>query len=147
MKYKPNLVKRVLATLIDYSLWVLIIFQYIHLFGTETEKTIQVTGWTAFPLLIYWIVYFVIVEGITGGTLGHHIFNLKVLTLDRNKIGLYESFMRRLFDPIDIFIYGIPAFIAVKYTKKNQRLGDLVAGTIIVDLNDAEQVRTSSLLS
>jgi uncharacterized RDD family membrane protein YckC len=44
-----------------------------------------------------------------------------------------------LLDPIDILFYGIPAIIAIKNSDKHQRLGDMWAKTIVVDIKDAEQ--------
>jgi uncharacterized RDD family membrane protein YckC len=44
-----------------------------------------------------------------------------------------------LIDPVDFFIYAIPAIIAIKNTDKKQRLGDLWAKTIVVDTCDPEQ--------
>ena len=47
--------------------------------------------------------------------------------------------MGRSLDPIDILIYGIPAIIAIKNSDKNQRIGDMWAKTIVVDMDDEEQ--------
>jgi uncharacterized RDD family membrane protein YckC len=82
---------------------------------------------------------FVVIEGIDGATLGHHLFKLKVVKLNGERIGLREALKRHLLDGIDLFFYGIPAFITIRNTEKHQRIGDLWAKTFVIDLNDPDQ--------
>ncbi len=74
-----------------------------------------------------------------GATPGHHGFNLKVLTLDRKEIAFKQALKRHLLDPIDILLYGIPALIAINNSEKHQRIGDMWAGTIVIDTADPDQ--------
>ena len=138
---KPNLKKRIFATLIDYAIYYLIAIIYVTYFGHETEKGGQaVTGWLAWPPILLWLGYFVIMEAQQGATLGHQAMRLKVLTLDYQTISLGHALKRRLTDLIDIFMYGLPAIIAIKNSTFNQRLGDMWAGTIVVDTTDPSQL-------
>lgn len=139
-KYKPNLKKRVLATFYDYGLFFLATSIYVGFFGHDNDEGGRtVSGLLTLPIIIFWFIYFVIIEGFYGATFGHQAFNLKVLKLNRMNIGFSQAFKRHLIDPIDIFIYGIPAIIAIKNSDKHQRLGDMWAKTIIVDTTDREQ--------
>lgn len=139
-KHKPNLKKRIIATLLDYLLFFLVFYMYVSLFGEEVDESKwQVTGWMTLPLFMYWFLYFVVVEGVYGATFGHQSVGLKVLQLNRNKIGISHAFKRHLLDCIDIVFYGIPALIAIKNSEKHQRLGDMWAQTIVVDTSDFEQ--------
>lgn len=141
LMYKPNLKKRILATVIDYGLYLLVFYAYILFLGHENEEGGQsVEGLLALPLILLWVVYFVILEAINGATLGHQIFQLKVLTLQRTNIGISHSLKRHLLDCIDILFYGIPAIIAINVSDKHQRLGDMLANTIVVDLTAPEQI-------
>jgi uncharacterized RDD family membrane protein YckC len=99
----------------------------------------KVEGLMTLPIVTTWFIYFVIVEAIYGATLGHQGLNLKVLTVDRRKIDLSQALKRHLLDPIDILMYGIPGIIAIKNSDKCQRLGDMWAKTIVVDIKDQEQ--------
>jgi uncharacterized RDD family membrane protein YckC len=140
-KYKPNFKKRIFATLFDYGLYLLVFYAYILFFGHENEDGSQsVEGMLALPLLIFWFIYFVVLEAINGATPGHQIFQLKVLTLHRTNISLSHSLKRHLLDIVDILFYGIPAIIAIKSSDKHQRLGDMLANTIVVDISDPEQI-------
>lgn len=139
--YKPNLKKRILATVIDYGLYLLVFYAYILFFGHENEEGGQsVEGLLTLPLFLLWFLYFVVLEAINGATLGYQIFQLKVLTTERSTIGFSHAFKRHLLDCIDILFYGIPAIIAIKSSDKHQRIGDMLANTIVVDLSDPEQI-------
>ena len=139
-KYKTNLKKRIIATLIDYTIIFLFAYLYIEFLGHDKpDGSKEVNGLLALPLFLVWSFYFIVVEAFYGATLAHQGFYLKVLTLDRNEIGIKQALKRHLLDPIDIILYGIPAIIAIKNTDKHQRLGDLWAKTIVIDTKDAEQ--------
>ncbi|HEY0666827.1 MAG TPA: RDD family protein [Sphingobacteriaceae bacterium] len=139
-KFKPNLQKRILATLLDYGIYFLVFYIYVNFLGhanDEGGKTVD--GLLFLPLPITWFCYFIIVESIYGATLGYQAFNLKVVAVNRKLISFRQTLKRHLLDPIDIFFYGIPAIIAIKNSEKHQRIGDMWANTIVIDLTDPEQ--------
>jgi len=88
------------------------------------------------PIFIFWFLYFVVLETVNQATPGHDICKLIVVRSDGQKITLYDSFKRRVVDMIDIGIYGIPALICINKTPKHQRLGDLLADTVVVKKSD-----------
>ena len=142
LTYKTNLKKRYFASLFDYVIVFTLTYFYIDFFGTlnydgEGGKTVH--GLMTLPLFSFWFIYFVVVEAYFGGTLLHLAFNLKVLTLDRRRIEFMQALKRHLVDPIDFFIWGLPAAISIKNSDKHQRLGDMWAKTIVVDILDPEQ--------
>jgi len=142
--YKTNLKKRIIATLIDYAIISIITYLYIELLGDDTpDGSKEVNGLLTLPIFIFWFLYFVVIETFYSATLGHQALYLKVVTVDRKVIGFSQALKRRLLDPIDIIIYGIPAIITIKNTDKHQRLGDLWAKTIIIDTKDIEQTNIS----
>lgn len=137
---KANFPKRIVATLIDYTIFIVLFFLYVSYMGDDNGKGGKtVTGFFALIIPIFWFAYFVLIEALYGATLAHQILGLKVLTLKRNEIELKHAFKRRLLDIIDIYFYGIPALIAIKNSSKHQRIGDMWAGTIVVDTKDPEQ--------
>jgi uncharacterized RDD family membrane protein YckC len=90
--------------------------------------------------IVIWLFYFPIMEGITGQTLGKRIAKIKVVRKDYSKINFVQAFVRRLFDPIDFFpVFGILGVVLASSTKNNQRIGDLIAGTIVIkETNDSQ---------
>jgi uncharacterized RDD family membrane protein YckC len=140
LTYKPNLKKRIIATLLDYALFLIPTFIYIMYFGQDTDEGGKtVSGLMALPIPLAWFIYFVVIESINGATLAHKGLHLRVVTIDRTKIEWTQALKRHLLDPIDILFYGIPAMIAIKNSDKHQRLGDMFAKTIVVDIKDPEQ--------
>ena len=110
------------------------------LLGKRDEGGVmKVEGLTTLPVVIVWFLYFVVVEAFYGATLGHQALNLKVLTVDRKDIEFTQALQRHLLDPIDILLWGIPGIIAIKVSDKHQRIGDMWANTIVVDIKDLEQ--------
>jgi uncharacterized RDD family membrane protein YckC len=139
-KYKTNLKKRIIATILDYSIVLIPTYVYIMFFGHDNDeggKTVD--GLIALPIPIFWFIYLVVVEGFNGATLAHQALYLKVTTFDRKEIQFTQALKRHLLDPVDIFFWGIPGLIAIKNTDKHQRLGDLWAKTIVIDTKDPEQ--------
>ncbi|MCZ4409464.1 RDD family protein [Cryomorphaceae bacterium 1068] len=142
---KPNLGKRFVAGLIDYGLIVLYFILMIYLFGEPNDDGgHSVNGWPAFSILVVWFLLTVGLEQFTGSTLGNKSQRLIV----KPKMGLHknltfgQSFKRHLLDMIDLWPFGLIGILTIKNTEHNQRLGDLWAKTIVLDVTDPEQGRT-----
>ena len=130
--------KRIIASLIDYFLFSLAYAMLLLAFGKEGKfddgrPTIELIGWlNSIPVLL-WILTFPIMESFEGKTVGKKLLKLQVLKLNGTRYTLLDSFKRRICDWIDFALFGLPAFIIANNTSLRQRLGDLWAGTVIVD--------------
>ncbi|MDQ1164746.1 RDD family protein [Flavobacterium sp. SORGH_AS_0622] len=139
---KPNLKKRILAGLIDYSLMfgvVLVMFLY---FGEKTKNGYELQGFPAFFNFLIWFGYMVGFEVKFGATLGNQMFDLQVISIKDSKttsLTLGQSFVRHLFDILDFWFFGLLGILLIKNSTYNQRLGDLCAKTIVIDTKDSEQ--------
>lgn len=134
---KPYLKLRIIATLIDYTIYGILFFVYIYCFGeTKEDGQSVVSGIAALPVFIIWFIYFVVTEAVNGATPGHDICKLKVYKAKGEKLSLSDAFKRRICDPIDIIPYGIPALICISKTEKHQRIGDLLANTFVLKKSD-----------
>lgn len=137
---KPYLKLRSIATLIDYGIFFLLFWVYIDAFGEDTPGGgKEVHGLLALVIPVFWFLYFVVLETVNQATPGHDMCKLKVVKPDGYRISLSDAFKRRICDPIDIFIWGIPALICISKTSKHQRLGDLLANTMVVKATDIEE--------
>ncbi len=137
MEY-PYTSKRIGATLIDYTLVYSLSFYYIFAAGTRNDRgAYEVDGLPAFVPVAFWFVYFIITERFMGGTLGHHIFKLKVVSMDGKDLTFGQVFLRRICDTLEIsWCFGFIAFLLVRSSTYNQRLGDQVAKTRVVGKED-----------
>ena len=100
-------------------------------------------GWLA---LIYFFAiqftYFFILEGLKGATLGKRALKMKVARDDGSPCGMRPSLIRNIlrfvdFAPYILLPYAVGAlFIYGGWPqKKNQRIGDIAAHTVVVDRN------------
>ena len=140
VEYKNYVKLRILATLIDYGIYLFLVIVYIYCLGTKNDEgAMEVNGLLALPVFAFWFLYFVVLETVNQATPGHDICKLIVVRSSGERITLSAAFKRRLIDPIDILFYGIPALICINYTPKYQRIGDLFADTVVVKKGDIAQ--------
>ena len=91
-------------------------------------------------------LYHSLLEGLFGRTLGKKLCGIRVLKADFTPCGLSAGFLRNLLRIVDAFFYYLVAVIALAGTMKWQRLGDLVAETVVVrDAKKDSSVRSLSL--
>lgn len=86
------------------------------------------------PLLL---VYSTLLEAFTGRTPGKMIVGLRVARLDGAPSDLFHAFLRNLLRLLWVTPFG-PAFVildawSLSTTELDQRLGDLAAGTVVID--------------
>ena len=74
------------------------------------------------------ILYVIAFEGAFGWTLGKLIMGVRVVKTDGRRSGFLAAVLRLIFWVIDVFLIGL---IMVLVTKRKQRLGDMVAGTVV----------------
>ena len=134
IKTEPKLLRRTLATIIDYGLYLIFFSWLVTTYGAPNEEggytlNNDPKGWWIF---VVWIIYFPIVESIRGQTLGKLILGLRVVTKNGHPISFGQAFKRHLVDAIDFFFFGIVAFITIKNTPDHQRVGDLWAKTLVI---------------
>ena len=133
-KSEPVTGKRVLATIIDYIIVFAFFFWYVMMFGSPNEEGGNtVSGWPTLVPILFWALWLIGTESYCGQTLGHALMGLKVIGNNGSAITFGQSLKRRLCDAIEIsWCFGLIAFIIVKGNERHQRLGDIIAKTIVV---------------
>ncbi|HEX6892332.1 MAG TPA: RDD family protein [Chryseolinea sp.] len=130
---KKNLARRYFANVVDYTFFFVLTFVYVFFFGKEDETgSYHVTGFKALAIPLVWFVYFPVCESLFGQTLGKKAFRLYVVDLQGESPSIIHTFLRRMLDIIEMSFFGIPALIAINHTEKNQRIGDMIAGTTVI---------------
>ncbi|HEX6710860.1 MAG TPA: RDD family protein [Rubrobacter sp.] len=129
--------RRVLATIVDaivlgVGFWVMAI-----LFGSTSVEGGQVgaslSGLAFLVLSLLSIAYFIVLEGYLGQTLGKMLVGIKVVREDTGAVpGIKGATIRTVMRLIDGLFAYLVAFIAVLASQKNQRLGDMLANTLVV---------------
>ena len=134
---KPNVGRKAIAVLIDYSIIVTINFYFIFTFGKPVPgepESYQMTGFPALINIIPWFIFTVCFEYFFGSTLGNGIVGLKPVAQENQdrKITFIQSLQRHLLDPIDMFFFGLVGYLVMKSNQNGQRLGDIWAKTVVV---------------
>lgn len=82
-----------------------------------------------------WILYFSYFEGTSGQTLGKHLMNIKVVDENTQKpVDIGRAFIRNILRIIDYLpFFYLLGFIILEVDSRKKRLGDMAAGTIVVN--------------
>jgi uncharacterized RDD family membrane protein YckC len=137
----PSVVgRRIFAAIVDLGLWfVLFIIVPLH-FGRHSAGNGQVgvalvdSPFVAF--VVAWWCYFTVSEWLFGQTVGKLLLGVKVVSKIGKPLTLPQSTVRNVFRFIDGFPYFLPYLLGLLVLSLNQRrlrLGDMVAGTTIVN--------------
>ena len=92
------------------------------------SSLIASAGWLTFPVV--WWVYFTFFESAFSATPGKALFGLRVLQKDGSRCGFRRAAIRAVIGIIETNPIGV---LAIWLTPLNQRLGDLAAGTLVVN--------------
>ena len=132
---KAPLGPRIIACVIDYVLFFALFMSYFYVFGTPSSSGgYKVSGSMAMPIPFLWILWFVLPEWHFCASPGKKFMRLKVVSTSGRLPSFGAVLLRRLCDPIDFwFSSGVVALIAQGCTKSGQRLGDLLARTVVVN--------------
>lgn len=83
--------------------------------------------------LLITILYYIILEGTVGQTVGKMLLGIQVVREGTGQApGMGAATIRTLLRIIDGFFFYLVALIVVLVSGKNQRLGDMVANTLVV---------------
>jgi uncharacterized RDD family membrane protein YckC len=129
--------RRVLATLADGIVLGLAFALMSMLFGSSSAQGGQVSGsLEGFSALVYFVLvfaYYILMEGYLGQTVGKMLLGIKVVREDNGEVpGVGGAAIRTVLRLIDGLFFYLVAFISVLASGKNQRLGDMVAHTLVV---------------
>ena len=126
---------RAAATIIDLILLFLVFALFDAVWGTD-EPGLSVKGAPALFMFLLMFLYYVLFEALAQGTPGKLLSGLRVVRAeDGGRIGLPEAILRTLLRMVDAFPYLVPYLVAavvVGPLKRNQRVGDLVAKTLVI---------------
>ena len=137
---------RAYALLIDYLVWGLLLIGFFitwaifssqllefleNLVGTNRQLELWLIAIQLLITFFIYVGYFVVFETLwQGQTPGKRFTKIRVICDDGKPIRLQQSTLRSLLRPIDdIFFLGV-FFIVLG--KREKRLGDLVAGTLVI---------------
>jgi uncharacterized RDD family membrane protein YckC len=120
-------------------------------FGIYNTIVAVCFGWNSFLFYLIGVIpgmlYHLIFESLMDGqSPGKKILKIKVVTLRGTTPALNDYFLRWIFRLVDIaFSIGSLGIITILSSEKNQRIGDLIAGTTVISLGKADDFGLAQL--
>lgn len=162
--------KRLLAYLLDFVLLIIYLYSMKGLlydgFGLNMSTNMGLDIiFISLPMLLYSLFAEVIMN---GQTVGKKLMQIRVLSLDGGEPTVGQYILRWItkffewpfffgyiyFSSGDLFVYiiitgilGIAVLIAITLTAKSQRLGDLAAGTVVIDTQTSLTVKDTVFIN
>ncbi len=124
---------RIVAFIVDNLLACLISILTVGLIHTDSS----IVGGTT--LCFTYLGYFFIFEMLWSRTPGKFLQGLVVRNIDGSRSGLKSHLIRtvtRVLEANPILLGGVPAGIAIISSARKQRIGDSLAGTVVVSRRD-----------
>jgi uncharacterized RDD family membrane protein YckC len=111
--------------------------QFLTSFELETVWSTVDEGITLVLLPIVWFTYFFLLEGAFGTTVGKYLSRLRVIKKDGGRINFGQAAIRALIGLLEINPIGV---IVIWLTPLKQRIGDLIANTMVVNREKVHKV-------
>lgn len=128
--------RRVLATIVDalvLGLINLVLAVPAGLMGGNETAAAGLSLIATLAALLVWVLYYILMEGYLGQTVGKIVCGIKVVREDGGEVpGLGKAAIRTVLRMVDGFLAYLIAFVAVLASERCQRLGDMAAGTLVV---------------
>jgi len=143
---------RLLAVLLDTLLGVAF-FAFVGMWyaaGREglTEGGFSLTGAPALFVLLVCMgagfLYYWLLEGWTGMTLGKAMVGVRVMMKNGTRPDMKASLVRNLLRIVDIIGVYLVGFLVAILSKRRQRIGDHVAGTVVVEASPKRILRAAA---
>ena len=124
---------RAIASIVDMIVLGIVGYVVALETGGMTDDGFQLSGGPFFLVMLIWLVYYVVLEALWGGTIGKMLTGLTVVrAVDGAKISWSESTIRNVMRIIDGILGYLVGAIAIWTSERHQRFGDRVAGTLVL---------------
>lgn len=101
---------------------------------------------TVFPIIIFYSLVFEYYNN--GQSIGKMALKLRVIRIDGEKTTFYDYLLRWVFRGIDIYLSaGSAAVISIMASASNQRTGDILGNTVVVNLRKSNRIQLYNLLN
>jgi uncharacterized RDD family membrane protein YckC len=100
---------------------------------TVYYTTSRTLSFTPFAVLAG-LAYLILLQGLTGATVGKFLTGLRVVDRDGRPPGFPRAFVRTVFLVVDAFPWAVPIFgwAVALGNARHRRVGDFAAGTMVV---------------
>jgi uncharacterized RDD family membrane protein YckC len=128
---------RAVAAIVDGGVLFAVAYLVAVFTGGVTESGFEVEGGPAFLSFLVWFVYYTAMEALLGASLGKLLLGLRVVMVDGTPVSWPAAIVRNVLRIVDGFLVYLVAALLVWTSPKRQRLGDRVAGTVVIRQRNA----------
>lgn len=137
--------ERILAYIVDWVIkiaYIIVVYQLVFNLFKIDELIEDMDNWSKgaiyvtcyLPVILYSLIFETLLDGQTPGK---RVLKIKVVKIDGYQASLADFLIRWFFRIVDLnMMSGVVALIAIITSSKNQRLGDMTAGTAVIGLKD-----------
>jgi uncharacterized RDD family membrane protein YckC len=138
-----GVMERIMAFIIDILILYSFIFTVFYLF-IKANWLSNISAWSFVLILtLPYFLYFPVIQYYNNGqSFGKKVMKIRVVKTDNTHPRLLDFIIRWLFRTIEVSLFPGVAILFIIITKKNQRLGDIVAGTTVV--SEKNKIKFSS---
>lgn len=135
---------RILGQLLDVlvlAAYIIVMYYIIDLSGLGKNFS-SMDDWSVRAIIILLfspvIFYTLLLESLwEGQTIGKKLMKMKVIKIDGYQAGFGDYLIRWLFRLVEVLIgNGVIGLLAIVFNKRNQRMGDMAAGTAVISLKN-----------
>ncbi len=133
--------RRIVQYIVDYILAGIIPGIAYWIFDNEVNG-IRGLGWlvaTVIAAAAYFAYWVLIPYSHNGQSFGMQLFRLHVIGKDGDKASMMQLFIRGIFLILDTLFFGLVGLITMLCSRYRQRIGDHVAGTVVVPVRYGPQ--------
>lgn len=124
--------RRFVAQVVDIVLLIIVGYGLAIATGSTTPTGFELQGGPALVWFgVSWL-YFIGLEARSGQTVGKRLAGIVVEAADGRTIDLQASVVRNVLRIIDFVVFYALGVVLILLSERNQRLGDRVAGTVVV---------------
>lgn len=125
---------RILAYLVDLTIIITYVLSIIIINSIFGLALFDNAPWLVILFFLPAVFYYLISEiSLNGQTIGKKSRNIRVVSMDGNPATFGQYMIRWLFRLVDITLTnGMCAILCVALNKNHQRLGDIIAGTVVI---------------
>lgn len=130
-----SVAERMVATIIDFVIIGIYYLFLIFALGLANHNVWLIL--LSIPVFLYSLIFELIMD---GQSLGKKILKLKVYSENGGDVSFSSLFIRWVFRLIDVLLLlGSVATLSIILSKRNQRIGDMVGNTIILNIRESKK--------
>jgi uncharacterized RDD family membrane protein YckC len=123
-----SIAERIVAAIIDYA--IISVYLIITMAIAGLSENYVAVIFVLLPVMFY---FFVFELSMNGQSPGKKIMNIRVVSEDGAVVSFTSVFIRWVFRIIDVLLMGGSiATVFIIFSKKNQRIGDIVGKTVLI---------------